>query len=213
MLTCMVTHTLQSPVSSLLLIEHVQQLCFYPQIPTWLSVTKCHAGERSRDKGRWRLWQAEASARLLSFLAQENNIALESCTFRIIFLWPKFMLLWGGMETTFPHHCQAFPFSFLVQHYCHGCGDVQGKFISSLCRLGRSLVWLTLRLGECAVAVLCGTALTLAACTSCRFETVVFSWWGIARVAEASVHLEQRFCPLGWIFHLSQKTRNHKLAK
>lgn len=127
----------------------------------------------------------------LPFLAQENDITLESCTFRIIFCWPKLILLWGGMQTTFPHHCQAFPPSFLAQNYCHWCGAAQGKFMSWLCRpewpwwcsAGAGWGWW----GSAGWHHL--------VCTSCRFETPC-SWWGIARVTEQRLNnLSNSFGP------------------
>lgn len=42
--------------------------------------------------------------------------------------------------------------------------------------LDRSLVWLTLRLGERDAAVLRGTAFSLAACASCGFKAVFLVW-------------------------------------
>ena len=148
----------------------------------------------------------------LPFLAQGNNIALESCTFRIIFCWLTFMPLSGGMETAFSHHCWAFPPSFLVQHHCSWCGPVLGE--THLFPLAAWIgPWFGSPCGLVSVMRQCCVALPFHWQLALHAILKQCSWCGIARVGDASVLLEQNICPLGWIFHLSQKKRHCKLSK
>lgn len=92
-----------------------------------------------------------------AILGTREQYALESCTFTIIFCSPKFMLLWGGMETTFPHHFQAFPFSFLGPELLPLVWSCSGK-IHVLALLARMalvrLSWGWVRpVGQCWVAL------------------------------------------------------------